>query len=620
MSIIYVLVIIIICGGNDIFFQFVQTSEGENRLVHYLFSEQGYNPLVRPTQHSNETVVVSFGLLLVQLIHVYEKEQIMKTNTWLHMKWYDSQLRWNPERYGGVDQISVPHTNVWTPVSYLDDYSGVDQISVPHTNVWTPDVVLFNNADGNYEVSFKSKVVLMHTGEVQWVPPAIYKSSCRIDVKYFPFDTQECEMRFASWTYNAREVTFTHYSEERDKGQEISKLLTQQAISVTSEESYKDDYLESGTWDVLSIPSKFVHYRTNDSSVSPDYIEIVFLVKMSRKTLYYTVNLIVPTGLMGILICIVFCLPTAAGEKMTLCMSILLALNLFQLLVTKILPPTSAVVPLIAKYLLFTFTLNVLVIVNTVIITNFYYRTPMTHSISPWLRRVFIQILPRLLWMESPKLREKHEEFELSTVINNTDKSVIFQNPVHTLNETIKKKHKTKSKKIDKTHHVRNESNASLVSYINDKRRTSTILIKPISHSKHHHSHHQKEKRKFLLFKDEQCLVPVPPKSNPARDHHRLQLQQMRRELSQALQDIRYIAAHCAHESFIESIRDEWKFIATVIDRLQFVIFLLVTIFGSFALLFQVSHMFRFGSSDSPKLVRFSNPNATIKEHIQART
>ena len=48
----------------------VRTSEDENRLIHYLFSEQGYNPLVRPTAHSNETVVVSFGLLLVQLIHV----------------------------------------------------------------------------------------------------------------------------------------------------------------------------------------------------------------------------------------------------------------------------------------------------------------------------------------------------------------------------------------------------------------------------------------------------------------------------------------------------------------------------------------------------------------------
>lgn len=110
------------------------------------------------------------------------------------------------------------------------------------------------------------------------------------------------------------------------------------------------------------IPSKFVYYHSNTPNLKSDSIEVVFLIKMSRKTLYYTVNLIVPTALMTILICIVFCLPTAAGEKMTLCMSILLALNLFQLLVTKILPPTSVVVPLIAKYLLFTFTLNVLVI------------------------------------------------------------------------------------------------------------------------------------------------------------------------------------------------------------------------------------------------------------------
>ncbi len=54
----------------SVLFQLIKTSDDENHLVHYLFSEQDYNPLVRPTQHSNETVVVSFGLLLVQLIHV----------------------------------------------------------------------------------------------------------------------------------------------------------------------------------------------------------------------------------------------------------------------------------------------------------------------------------------------------------------------------------------------------------------------------------------------------------------------------------------------------------------------------------------------------------------------
>lgn len=68
MSILSIFVTLILLDGSRV--KFTQASEGEDRLVHYLFSEQGYNPLIRPTQHSNETVVVSFGLLLVQLIHV----------------------------------------------------------------------------------------------------------------------------------------------------------------------------------------------------------------------------------------------------------------------------------------------------------------------------------------------------------------------------------------------------------------------------------------------------------------------------------------------------------------------------------------------------------------------
>jgi hypothetical protein len=121
-------------------------------------------------------------------------------------------------------------------------------------------------------------------------------------------------------------------------------------------------------------------------SASPDSIEIVFLIRMNRKALYYTVNLIVPAGLLNVLICIVFCLPTGAGEKMTLCMSVLLALNLFQLLVTKLLPATSNAVPLIAKYLLFTFTLNILVIGNVRISRLFslqFYRIEI-HSFSQY--------------------------------------------------------------------------------------------------------------------------------------------------------------------------------------------------------------------------------------------
>jgi len=39
-------------------------------------------------------------------------------------------------------------------------------------------------------------------------PPAIFKSYCEIDVRYFPFDTQTCFMKFGSWSYSGLQVLF----------------------------------------------------------------------------------------------------------------------------------------------------------------------------------------------------------------------------------------------------------------------------------------------------------------------------------------------------------------------------------------------------------------------------
>ena len=55
-------------------------------------------------------------------------------------------------------------------------------------------------------MSYKPNVVIHNDGSVLWIPPAIYKSSCTIDVKYFPFDEQSCHMKFGSWTFNGDQV------------------------------------------------------------------------------------------------------------------------------------------------------------------------------------------------------------------------------------------------------------------------------------------------------------------------------------------------------------------------------------------------------------------------------
>jgi len=51
-----------------------------------------------------------------------------------------------------------------------------------------------------------TKAIVTYEGNVSWKPPAIYKSSCEINVEYFPFDEQSCIMKFGSWTYNGFQV------------------------------------------------------------------------------------------------------------------------------------------------------------------------------------------------------------------------------------------------------------------------------------------------------------------------------------------------------------------------------------------------------------------------------
>ena len=64
----------------------------------------------------------------------------------------------------------------------------------------------FFSADGNFEVTLSTKATLKANGLVEWKPPAIYHSSCEMDVEYFPFDEQTCVMKFGSWTYDGFQV------------------------------------------------------------------------------------------------------------------------------------------------------------------------------------------------------------------------------------------------------------------------------------------------------------------------------------------------------------------------------------------------------------------------------
>ena len=62
------------------------------------------------------------------------------------------------------------------------------------------------SADDFTEGFMQSKAMVSFEGNVFWPPPAKLRSSCKIDITYFPFDDQKCKMKFGSWTYDGFQV------------------------------------------------------------------------------------------------------------------------------------------------------------------------------------------------------------------------------------------------------------------------------------------------------------------------------------------------------------------------------------------------------------------------------
>ncbi|KAF9815902.1 hypothetical protein SFRURICE_009800, partial [Spodoptera frugiperda] len=295
------------------------------------------------------------------------KNQIMTTNLWVEQSWYDYKLRWEPREYGGVHMLHVPSDHIWRP-----------------------DIVLYNNADGNFEVTLATKATIYHQGLVEWKPPAIYKSSCEIDVEYFPFDEQTCVLKFGSWTYDGFKVDLRHMDEQAGSN----------VVSVGVDLS---EFYMSVEWDILEVPA--VRNEKFYTCCDEPYLDITFNITMRRKTLFYTVNIIIPCMGISFLTVLTFYLPSDSGEKVTLSISILISLHVFFLLVVEIIPPTSLVVPLLGKYLIFAMILVSISICVTVVVLNVHFRSPQTHRMAPWVKRVFIHILPRLLFMKRPQYK-----------------------------------------------------------------------------------------------------------------------------------------------------------------------------------------------------------------------
>ena len=79
----------------------------------------------------------------------------------------------------------------------------------------------FSAGEGFGNGMTRTKAVITNEGLVSVNVPTIIESSCKIRVDNYPFDQQNCELKFGSWTYNAAGIALT-----LEVNYPIKKMLT----------------------------------------------------------------------------------------------------------------------------------------------------------------------------------------------------------------------------------------------------------------------------------------------------------------------------------------------------------------------------------------------------------
>lgn len=355
--------------------------------------------------------------------------------------------------------------------------------------------ISFTSADGTYEVSLFTNAVVQNNGSIAWLPPAIYKSACKIEVKHFPFDQQNCTLKFRSWTYDYTEID----------------------LVLSTDSASMDDFTPSGEWDIIKLPG-----RRTVNPLDPTYVDVTYDFIIKRKPLFYTINLIIPCILITSLAILVFYLPSDCGQKMTLCISVLLALTVFLLLISKIVPPTSLDVPLIGKYLMFTMVLVTFSIVTSVCVLNVHHRSPSTHTMPIWVKNCFLEKLPIFLFMRRPEQNPSGQKARGQLLTKQTDSC---------------------------------KNSACLVNAA-----TSRPYDQRVNEQVEHH------KNQDFRYRHSRKFSP---------------------QVQEAMEGVSFIAGHMKSDDEDQSIIEDWKYVAMVVDRLFLWIFIIVCVVGTVGLFMQ---------------------------------
>ena len=258
-----------------------------------LFSNYSYQ---QPPSNSFD---VHVGLALKSLNNVDHVDGTMETNIWLRHYWNDPRLIWDSEKYNT--------TRIVISTNKDDDHK-----------IWTPDIYIYNTAELPLTQMMISNAIIYNNGDIIWSRPGIIRSTCIFNLHRFPYDYQNCYLKFGSWSYPGN----------------VLNLSIRGNVDLSN-------YKQGEEWEIDST-NKELEIKYYQCCPEP-YYSAIFFINIKRMSRFYVANIIIPIFATSSLLVVSMMIPWESGERISFTTTIMLTIVVFLSILSENLPKTNDV-------------------------------------------------------------------------------------------------------------------------------------------------------------------------------------------------------------------------------------------------------------------------------------
>ena len=179
----------------------------------------------------------------------------------------------------------------------------------------------------------RESALISADGIILHFTPLKVETACKLRMKDFPFDKQNCPIQFISWIHDTKALALD--------------------LSYPPVISDYDGYRVTSDWNILSLTTSFHNLTFSTTNESFTQQMIRFTLSVERKSAFHVAYIVLPSAMLQVIVIVSFLLPIRSGERISLGLTAFLAYSVNMLIIADKLPEASDTIPDIGELFLY---------------------------------------------------------------------------------------------------------------------------------------------------------------------------------------------------------------------------------------------------------------------------